>query len=261
MRPEQSPLSSLTIELSQLRNGVMQKYGSEGVKVLDTYHADYLFKKQLDDEACMFGDYPTLIQLKTDFDGKFPVAWLMAHLHDLSEYCGCRDKLSGHALQQCASVISTEFGFLKVTEIMLFLHRFKSGRYGRFYGSVDPIVITTSLRTFLRERANEYEEHDRKLKEKADAEYAKTAVTYEEYCRLNGLPVKSSPLSGSNVATPATTKPKAYKRYQEDHMKSMAYSLINNTQRYKPDDLKMLKDLFKDKMGCTPEEYVNKDTK
>lgn len=237
----------------------MQKYGSRGVEVLDTYHADYLFKKQLDAEACMFGEYPTLIQLKKDFDGKFPVAWLMAHLHDLSEYCGCRDKLSGHALQQCASVISTEFGYLKVTEIMLFLHRFKSGRYGRFYGSVDPIVITTSLRTFLKERGYEYEEHERMVKEQADKEYSKTAITWEEHCRRTGQEGKKLVASVQSVPTPATTKPKAYKRHQEDYMKSMAYSLINNTQRYKADDLKMLKDLFKKKMGCTPEEYVNQN--
>lgn len=35
---------------------------------------------------------------------------------------------------------------------MLFFWWFKAGRYGRFYGAVDAMVITTALRQFLKDR-------------------------------------------------------------------------------------------------------------
>ena len=42
---------------------------------------------------------------------------------------------------------------MKLPELMLFFQQFKAGKYGRFYGSVDPMVITTALQEFLRFRA------------------------------------------------------------------------------------------------------------
>ena len=87
--------------------------------------------------------------------------WLVPQLYNLSEYCGCREKLQGTPLEECASVIAMEFYYLTVTELMLFFHWFKTGRYGRFYGSVDPLVITTSIREFIRERNTEIDRHER----------------------------------------------------------------------------------------------------
>lgn len=82
----------------------------------------------------------------------------------------------------CANVIATEFYYLSVTELMLFFHRFKSGRYGRFYGSVDPLVITTSLRDFLYERAIAYDRHEQEKRQRKEKEWRKNAITWEEYC-------------------------------------------------------------------------------
>ena len=104
-------------------------------------------------------------------------------LYNLSEYCGCRDKLEGKPLEECAFVIATEYYYLKVSELMLFFHRFKTGSYGRFYGSVDALVITTSLREFIRERGVAIERHDQEVREKEEAEHCKRVISYEEYLR------------------------------------------------------------------------------
>lgn len=69
---------------------------------------------------------------------------------------------------------------------MLFFHRFKSGCYGRFYGSVDPLVITTSLREFIKERneaIDKHEQEERQAKRSADANRENT-ITYEEFLKL-----------------------------------------------------------------------------
>lgn len=134
-----------------------------------------------DHDICFFGGAPTLGQLNTTYGSQTAAMWLVPQLYNLSEYCGCKDKLEGKPLEECASVIATEFYFLSVSELMLFFHRFKSGKYGRFYGSVDPLVITTSLRDFLKERSNAYDEREKAEKEKADREAAKNAITWEEF--------------------------------------------------------------------------------
>lgn len=72
---------------------------------------------------------------------------------------------------------------------MLFFHRFKTGRYGRFYGAVDPLVITTSLRDFIRERNDAYaihEQEERKAREKEERR-GKVLMSYEEYKELNRI--------------------------------------------------------------------------
>jgi hypothetical protein len=64
---------------------------------------------------------------------------------------------------------------------MLFIMRFKSGQYGRFYGTVDPLIITTALREFCKERAVAIEQHDQEEKQRLREQAAAEAVTWEEY--------------------------------------------------------------------------------
>lgn len=248
-----SPVSSLMIEVEQLRRGVLQKYGEHGAEVLDKYHADYLFRKQVSEEDCYFGDYPTLSQLKAQFDGKYPAAWLMAHLHDLSEYCGCKEKLTGHALQQCASVISTEFYFLKVTEVMLFFQRFKSGKYGRFYGSVDPIVITSAIRDFLKERTKAYNDHFEEEERKKALDSEKTKCSWEDYCMKQYGEIRPHPLKRSPEQK---DRPKAtVKMEDESTILRLAKSIATDTLTDKR-TREIFSGHFAKKYGCSPEEYI-----
>ena len=74
--------------------------------------------------------------------------WLEIQLRDLSEFAGCKDKLSIQQIEQIAKVIILEFSFMKATELMHFFILFKSGKFGKFYGSVDGLVITEALQEF-----------------------------------------------------------------------------------------------------------------
>ena len=160
---------------------LISKYGDKE-NFLSTYNPSYQRKICAKAEECYFGDYPTLTKLK-GYGENVPTAWLIPQLYNLSEYCGCKDKLQGNQLEECAFVIATEFHYLKISEIMLFMHRFKSGRYGRFYGAVDPFVIVTSLREFLKERSYDYEKHEQQLNFLRMEESSKKAITYEEHIR------------------------------------------------------------------------------
>lgn len=133
---------------------------------------------------CMFGNYPTLSQLRKDYGKNAPLAWLIPQLKDLSEFCGVKDKITTEQLQSLAKVITSEFGYLKTSEVMLFLHLMKSGRYGQFYGAIDPMKITTAIRTFLTDRNDYFYRLEQKRRERKQDEARQGAVTYEEYQRM-----------------------------------------------------------------------------
>lgn len=171
---------------SRQRMMLMKGYGSKG-DILTNYNPDYQLKICNDLDGCFFGNHPTLAELKNIYGNNTPVMWLMPQLYDLSEYCGCKDKLQGKPLEQCAGVIAAEYFYLKVSELMLFFHRFKSGRYGRFYGSVDPLIITTSLRDFIKERGDAYAKHEQEERERKEREYKANVVSYQEYLEMEAI--------------------------------------------------------------------------
>jgi hypothetical protein len=154
------------------------------VRFCEQYSPSYQLEICSDSEQCFFGNYPTLSTLKAEHGKNAPLAWLVPQLTNLSVYCGCKDKLTKEQYKECAFVIATEFYYLKVSELMLFFHRFKTGRYGRFYGAVDPLVITSALRDFIRERNDVIFLHDQQERERQLAESRKGCVTREEYERL-----------------------------------------------------------------------------
>lgn len=152
------------------------------------YNPDYQMQICDDTELCFLGEYPTLSELKRDYGKKIPTAWLIPQLQNLSWYCGVKDKLTASQLEECAFIIATDFFFLKVSELMLFFHRFKSGRYGKFYGKVDPLVITCSLREFVKERNNSLDHYEQELHRKQLEEHKKQTVSWKEYCIMTGQP-------------------------------------------------------------------------
>lgn len=140
-------------------------------------------------EHCFFADYPTLAKIRTAYGDKMPQIWLAPQLLDLSEFCGVKEKLSQRQLEDLASVIAGEFFYLKVSELLLFFRWFKAGRYGRFYGNVDPLVITTALRDFCTERAEVIDRHEREMASQQAKEQATKGetMTLEEWKKKHGI--------------------------------------------------------------------------
>lgn len=135
-------------------------------------------------KLCYFGDFPVLAELRANYGDNAPIMWLSAQLKDLSEYCGAKEKFTKQVLKQCAAVITTEFFYLKTSELMLFFHNFKAGRYGEFYGAIDPIKITSSIRKFVLDRNIVIEKQEQEERERKREQARKGAVSYEEYQRL-----------------------------------------------------------------------------
>jgi hypothetical protein len=182
MRQAEFPVSSQKTTL-------VAKYGKRN-EFLVTYNPSLQQRICTNEMACYFGDFPTLATIR-GYGDNTPVAWLIPQLYNLSEFCGCKDKLQGESLEECAGIISSNYYYLKVSEIMLFLYRFKAGRYGHFYGSVDPLVIMTTLKTFMQERSEAYFRKEQEDRAKRDEESKKNAISYEEYCENKARRSKS----------------------------------------------------------------------
>lgn len=103
-------------------------------------------------DRCFTGDAPTLFEVRKAYSLESADSWLDIQLSDLISFCGVKgkDECSTRAiLDAVVAVISDNFGYLKLSELMLFFQQFKAGRYGHFYGAIDPMVITGALHSFL----------------------------------------------------------------------------------------------------------------
>ena len=141
-------------------------------------------------ERVHFGTAPSLVTLRAAYHDDAATIWMLPQLYDLNEYCGCKEKLDEGQMTQLARIIIAEFGFLKVSEIMLFLHRFKSGRYGRFYGAIDPLVIVSALRhDFMSERAAVIDEHEHALQRAEWDAHCREVARQRAEARAAGRPM------------------------------------------------------------------------
>lgn len=139
-------------------------------------------------ELAVTGDYPTLKDLKNAYGKNFAAIWLVPQIDNLTIFTGAKN-ITEHQHEELARIIAAEYGYLKFTELLLFFHRFKAGRYGRFYGSVDPMIITCALCDFLKDRKAIIYQHERKQKELERADQAKLSrMTYEEYIAEKNKP-------------------------------------------------------------------------
>ena len=129
------------------------------------------------EDRAILGTAPMLCVLDAAYGEGSATQWLIPQLHDLCAAVGVKTKLDEGQMFQLATMIRNEFGYLKATEVMLFLWRLKGGRYGEFYGSVDMQRIMRALRgQFTDERVKVIERHEAEKREQEQQQWAKTAL-------------------------------------------------------------------------------------
>ena len=165
------PTCSTTLQLSTRAEAVKRKFLSEENFML-TVNPDTQSAFARKAEISVMGDYPTLTDINAAYGNNMAQKWLMPQLADLSLYTGAKN-LTQRQMLQLANIISTEYHYLKVTELLMFFHRFKAGAYGQFYGNVDPMVVTCALRTFIQERSDIIARCEQEQREKRKADEIK----------------------------------------------------------------------------------------
>ncbi len=124
--------------------------------LLSEYNPSLQVKYCRDVERVFTGKAPTALTVSKAFGRNTIESWLSIQLNDLSEFAGCKEKLSQRQIDELAQMITESYPHFKLTEFMLFFQRFKLCEYGKFYGAVDPMVIMQALRTFSEQRAEFY---------------------------------------------------------------------------------------------------------
>lgn len=144
-------------------------------------------------DNAVIGDYPTLTDLKQAYGKNFAAIWLVAQIDNLTLFTGAKN-ITEQQHEELAKIIAAEYGYLKVTELLLFFYYFKTGRYGRFYGSVDPMVITCALRDFIKERnvfIDQYERDQHNLQYELNKRNIMTHEQWLEYKKQHSLENKN----------------------------------------------------------------------
>lgn len=96
----------------------------------------------------------------------------MEQIKDLAGYLGVKDRLTSAQVIDSADVIIENYGFLKLSEFMLFFFMVKSGMIGELFGSIDGRTLCRTMAQFMawrnvevgkieRNRAEEFERKER----------------------------------------------------------------------------------------------------
>lgn len=170
--------------LETTTKGILEKKYGDRAAFLVLFNPDNQYRYTREIDRCFFGSGPTLFEVGIMYGDNTPILWLVAQLINLSEYCGLKEKATTMQLEECARTIYSAFYFLKITELMYFFVRFKSGIYGRFYSFFDPQFINVALHEFLSERNERYAKHEEQVLANQAKSKQAGAISYPEYLKL-----------------------------------------------------------------------------
>ena len=150
-----------------------------------TYSPDKTIRYTGNEARCFDGKAPTLALIAEAYGDDKDKMWLTTEFSWLAETAGCKDKLTKQQLKMLVDMIASKHSRLKTSEIMLFVRRFLEGHYGKFYGSVDPMLILSALHTFATHDRNDYyRRRQQALDDQRREQERQGAVSYDEYLQL-----------------------------------------------------------------------------
>ena len=135
---------------------------------------------------CFRRDSPSLVRIDITYGRGSAANWLFGVLQGMFVFLGVtNDKFSKEQIYNLARNIESNYKTLKVVEILLFVSRFETGVYGRFYGDTSyALVVGDALKQFMVEREHYYADIERERADKKIEESKKGVVTFEEYRRM-----------------------------------------------------------------------------
>jgi len=138
-----------------------------------------------DTVACFRRESPTLVRIDLTYGKGSSANWLYNILQGMFVFLGVtNDKFSKEQIYNLACNIYANYKTLKVVEIMLFVSRFESGKYGKFYGDASyALTVGDALNQFMVEREHYYADIERQRAEKKREEGKHNTISFEEYKR------------------------------------------------------------------------------
>ena len=170
--------------LAEKKNKILTQYGDAHGFAL-TFNPSVQVKCALNIERSLMGNAPTIRQLLYTYELPHLQVWIMAHLQDLNEYVGVKNKMNINQMKELAQMIIVNSQYLMASEILLFFYKLKGGDFGGFYGAIDPLKVGEQLQAFKQWRSQELTrlKHKKEFEERERyrIEHQKHAITREEY--------------------------------------------------------------------------------
>lgn len=160
---------------------VINRYGDVGA-FQKTFGVANQIRYTADALRCVTGTAPTIAQVEQAYGHAAALDWLTFQIADLSEYFG-GGKITVGQIDQLTQIMAQECRGQKVTALMLFFRRVKTGRYGQFYGSVDPMRIMDYYRQFRADLADIIEQDERRRAAEHAEEIKQAATPFDEIQR------------------------------------------------------------------------------
>ena len=175
--------------LAVKKNEILSNYGDAHNFAL-VFNPSVQIMCAMNIERSLMGNAPTIRQLLHTYQLEHVQIWVMAHLEDLNEYAGVKNKMATNHIKELASMIIVKSSFLKASEILLFFHKLKAGDFGGFFGTVDPLKVGEYLNIFKNWRSVELDKVNNKTaqekRERQHNEWRRGGMTRDEYLARRG---------------------------------------------------------------------------
>ena len=146
------------------QRALLNKYPDPAQFILD-YNPDLQFKlvrcNATHSELALNDSIPSLGLLSSTYGDETPIEWLKIQFGSLNDFAEVSTKIAKEQLSELSEIFLSEYYYINAAEICFFIARFKSGKYGRFYGSIDPLKITSAMLDYVSERRKDIERKER----------------------------------------------------------------------------------------------------
>lgn len=106
-------------------------------------------------EIAYLSEAPTIGLVSEVFGSDNASLWVKTQILTIDFYNGTSKVGDYDAIGEASRLFVREYGYIKLTEFLLFVARFKLGIYGKFYGSFDLITLGKAFKEFLRDKQKE----------------------------------------------------------------------------------------------------------
>lgn len=118
---------------------------------LRLYDVRNIWNYTLDEGRCHNGAAPTIRECVQEY-GRETVRFIIRqHLDLFIDFLKAKDKPSNKQRDTIVWFVLSQFNGLKITEYQLYIIKAMSGAFGKFYNTLDPLDVTTSLRQWVKE--------------------------------------------------------------------------------------------------------------
>ena len=164
------------------------------------YSPDRQVDFAVNEKNTIMADYSTLDMLNMAYGKSSSAEWLTIHLAELNTFSGSK-KMDNDQTKSLSKILAQEYKDVKYSVMMLFFYKFKCGYFGKFWGKVDPMVITCSLKDFITEcdkKRQEYQNEElaelqsknnekMELRHKAESRWWRCQEYLSDYCKKKSL--------------------------------------------------------------------------